>query len=202
MPSASYLLTNSSQPAPTPNLRRWFRNHPANAVTLLTWLPVALFLGIFAMESTRAFGSDHTSAPLQHFFQSIFGSAINHNWSYLHHLIRKTGHFTAYGTFSLFAYQAAARTLNSRVGDKLQRQQLSHILALAATLVAASADEIHQCFLPNRTGCLADVLLDTAGAFTIQLSLVVLLHFIAQKTKARGDSPTAYELHPEPAIAT
>jgi VanZ family protein len=160
-----------------------------------------LFLGIFAMESTRAFGSDHTSAPLQRLFHFFCGSSIDANWSYLHHLIRKTGHFTAYGTFSLFAYQAAARTLKGRLTDRLQRQQFSHILALAATLIAASADEIHQCFLPNRTGCLADVLLDTAGAFTLQLTLVVFIHLAAQDSNARVRSRQATESNPEPAIA-
>lgn len=201
MPSASYPLTHSSRPAPTLNFRRWFANRPARSKRL-TWLPVAVFLGIFAMESTRRFGSDHTSAPLQHLFQSIFGSGINQNWPYVHHLIRKTGHFTVYGTFSLFVFQAVVRTLKARIANPLRLQQISHIVAIVATLAAASADEIHQCFLPNRTGCVADVLLDTAGACTLQLGLVVLFHFIAQKSEARVDSRTTYELHPEPAIAT
>ncbi len=200
MPSASYLLTDSSQPAHFFNLRRWLANSPPHS-RLQTWFPVALFLGMFAMESTRAFGSDHTSAPLQHIFQAIFGSEVNDNWSHLHHLIRKTGHFTAYGTFSLFAYQAAARTLKRHIPDSLQHQQFSHILAVTATLIAASADEIHQCFLPNRTGCLADVLLDTAGAVTLQLALIVALHCTTCRSRARAGSQDARALQPQPAVA-
>jgi VanZ family protein len=204
MPSASYLPANSSQPALTLKSQRWPANCPANS-NFLTWLPVALFLGIFAMESTRQFGSDHTSAPLHHIFQMFFGSALDADWSFIHHIIRKTGHFTAYGTFSLFAYKAAASYLRDRITNPLHRQQLSHSLAIAATLAAASADEIHQSFLPNRSGSLSDVLLDTAGAVTLQLALIILFHLTAKNSKARASSPESNpdssELHPSSALA-
>ena len=53
----------------------------------------------------------------------------------------------------------------------------SREIAVAATILVASADEFHQTFLPNRTGSLSDVLLDTAGALTLQLTLFLILHF-------------------------
>jgi len=37
------------------------------------------------------------------------------------------------------------------------------------TVVTASMDEIHQTFLPYRTGRWQDVVLDTSGAFALQL---------------------------------
>jgi VanZ family protein len=48
-------------------------------------------------------------------------------------------------------------------------------MALAATFLIATADEIHQTFLPNRTGCFSDVLLDTAGAAAFQAMLLLAL---------------------------
>jgi VanZ family protein len=37
-------------------------------------------------------------------------------------------------------------------------------LALAGTALVASSDELHQTFLPNRTGSVRDVMIDGAGA--------------------------------------
>jgi len=42
------------------------------------------------------------------------------------------------------------------------------LLALAGTLLIASADEFHQSSLPNRTASAWDVLIDGSGAFTLQ----------------------------------
>ena len=42
---------------------------------------------------------------------------------------------------------------------------------LLLTVVTASMDEIHQTFLPFRTGRWQDVVLDTSGAFALQLMI-------------------------------
>ena len=43
------------------------------------------------------------------------------------------------------------------------------LIAILLTVVTASMDEIHQTFLPFRTGRWQDVVLDTSGAFALQL---------------------------------
>ena len=48
-------------------------------------------------------------------------------------------------------------------------------LALLATALIASADEIHQTFLPNRTGMARDVVLDCCGAIMMQLVFFLFL---------------------------
>jgi VanZ family protein len=138
------------------------------------WLPVLLFTCVLALESTAAFGSDHTSAPLHHFFQLLFGSAIDRHWTYTHHMLRKTGHFAGYGMMSLVFLRGFRLTLR-RTANRLHSILASHALAIAATFLIAGADEIHQSFLPNRTGSFDDVLLDTAGALALQLALVLAL---------------------------
>jgi VanZ family protein len=45
-------------------------------------------------------------------------------------------------------------------------------LALALTVLYAASDEWHQTFIPNRSGQLADVLVDTAGALTVLLVIL------------------------------
>lgn len=96
----------------------------------------------------------------------------------LHHLLRKAGHFAGYGILSLALYRGFRLTLFNIFGFNGKR--ISHTLAIAATFLVAGADEIHQAFLPNRTGCFRDVLLDTAGAVALQLALSFTLRAMAQ----------------------
>jgi len=51
---------------------------------------------------------------------------------------------------------------------------LNAVLALAGTAAVASLDELHQSFLPNRTGIPSDVLLDCSGAVVILLLYLAL----------------------------
>jgi len=89
-------------------------------------------------------------------------------------MLRKTGHFAGYGMISLVLFRAFRLTLRN-AATRLDKGLASHVLAIAATFLIAGADEIHQSFLPNRTGCFSDVLLDTAGALALQITLILLL---------------------------
>ena len=141
-----------------------------NALRLRAWLPVLACLLVFILESTTFGGSDHTSAPLRRVAESLFGFDHLAYWEPIHHIIRKTGHFMGYGIFSLVCFRAfriIQRGPARRLGDRLA----AHSLAIAATFLVAGADEFHQTFLPNRTGCFSDVLLDTSGAVALGLLL-------------------------------
>jgi VanZ family protein len=98
-------------------------------------------------------------------FQAIFGHIGDLHWDALHHFIRKSGHFVGYGLVALSFLRAWLYTLVREKPKPLLTWRLeSCILAVLSTAIVASCDEIHQTFLPNRTGRAADVLLDTAGA--------------------------------------
>jgi VanZ family protein len=160
-----------------------FEPAPSRLKTLVrAWLPVALFASIFAIESTAAFGTDHTSAPLHSLWQLMFGDDANQGWSYTHHIIRKVGHFTGYGLLSLICFRGfwiTSQAMQKTVGH-IQRTLQSQYLAVAATFCVASTDELHQhFFLPNRTGNFGDVLLDSSGALSMQTLLLVAVVAIA-----------------------
>lgn len=87
----------------------------------------------------------------------------------IHHYIRKAGHFTGYGLVAL----AWLRALWMSFPRLSFLQDAS--LALLATAMIASADEIHQTFLPNRTGMARDVVLDCCGAIMMQLVFFLVL---------------------------
>jgi VanZ family protein len=144
------------------------------------WWPVLLGIAIIAAESTEFMGADHTSGPLRWLFQSIFGPVSDANWDFLHHVIRKSGHFFGYGFIGLAWLRAWWMTLpHSRfIQDAL--------LALLGTAIVASADEFHQTYLPNRTGSPWDVLLDCCGALVLQVAVYGFMRLVRPKKLARA----------------
>lgn len=74
----------------------------------------------------------------------------------LHTVVRKGAHFGAYFILGIL-------TLNGlrQVGGKGAK---AAALALCLCFLYAITDEIHQLFIPGRSGQITDVLIDTAGA--------------------------------------
>jgi VanZ family protein len=147
---------------------------------LSAWLPVALGVAVIVLESTESFGSDHTTGPLRWLYEALFGPVSAAHWEHLHHFLRKTGHFFAYGFIGLAWLRAWWMTLPH-----------SHFLpdaflALVGTALVASADEYHQTFLPNRTGTPWDVLLDCCGAIVLQFVVYVFMRVTRPKKLARA----------------
>jgi len=140
---------------------------------LSAWVPVAVGVGIIALESTELFGANHTSHPLRWLWETIFGPVSNARWEALHHLIRKSGHFFGYGAIGLAWLRAWWMTLPrfNFIEDAF--------LALLGTALVASCDEWHQSYLPNRTGSAWDVLLDCCGAVALELAV----YFFVRLTK-------------------
>lgn len=134
------------------------------------WLPVVFCMGVIATESTAMFGADHTTGPLRQLCEFFLGPISEGVWSNVHFMIRKTGHFMGYGILSAAWFRAFRMTWPLK--DYPLRNWLpSHGLALLGTLLVASSDEIHQSFLPNRTGTFHDVMTDCSGAIVMQLAI-------------------------------
>ncbi|MGF7185304.1 VanZ family protein [Desulfitispora alkaliphila] len=74
----------------------------------------------------------------------------------LNHIIRKNAHFFAYFVLGLLVINAL------RVSGVNGTRSL--ILALGICVLYAVSDEVHQLFIPGRSGELRDVLIDSAGA--------------------------------------
>ncbi|MGP8253150.1 MAG: VanZ family protein [Terracidiphilus sp.] len=122
------------------------------------WLPVAIGIGLIALESTVWFGADYTSTPLRRIYEFLFGPVSDAQWPPIHHFIRKCGHFVGYGLLALTWLRAWWMVLRTFAFWRCA------VLGLAGTTLVASCDEWHQTFLPNRTGTPWDVLLDCCGA--------------------------------------
>lgn len=133
------------------------------------WFPVGLAILMIVLESTEYLGADHTSGPLRWFWEHVFGPVTERAWTLIHHLIRKTGHFTGYGIVALTWLRAFWMSL-----PRLNFFWTA-LLALLGTALTASSDEFHQTFLPNRTGLASDVVLDCCGATTMLLVFYLTL---------------------------
>ena len=158
-------MPGSLASAPTSQQRRSFL-YLASA-----WIPVLVCILVIASESTVYFGADHTTGPLQRFFEFLFQRHFTQpEWWRLHIIIRKCGHFTGYGILSISWFRAFWMTW--RIGDVPGRRRISaHSLAMLGTLLVASCDEFHQTFLPNRNGSFWDVMVDCSGGLLMQLAI-------------------------------
>jgi VanZ family protein len=76
----------------------------------------------------------------------------------IHHLIRKSAHFTEYFIFCLLIYRGVR-------GDRKGWRWTWGISALAVAAGYSIMDEIHQAFVASRTASPYDSLLDSIGAF-------------------------------------
>ena len=102
----------------------------------------------------------------------------------LNAVLRKTGHFAGYAILSALVLFALRNTNRDRLLSLRQRSWGIYLrdywrlewawLGVLLTIVTAAFDEIHQTFIPSRTGRWQDVLLDTGGAAVIQALLYLL----------------------------
>jgi VanZ family protein len=141
---------------------------------------VLIGIVVIMCESTEFMGADNTTGPLRWLFQALFGHVPDARWEFIHHYVRKSGHFLGYGGIGLAWLRAWWMTL--------PRSRFIHdaFLALLGTALIASADEWHQTFLPNRTGSPWDVLLDCTGAITLQLIVYTFMRTNKPKRLARA----------------
>ena len=93
--------------------------------------------------------------------------------------MRKCGHFFGYGFIGLAWLRAWWMTLpHSNFFEDT-------FLALLGTSLIAGLDELHQSYLPNRTGTPWDVLLDCCGALTLQFFVYIYVRATRPKQLAR-----------------
>lgn len=147
------------------------------------WWPAILCAVVISSLSTETFTSENTSRVIIPVLRWFLPHATLETLSLIHHVIRKSGHFTEYFVLSLLLLHA----LRAGTHDFSLRWALIAILIVAGY---ASLDEFHQSFVPGRTAAVTDVLLDTCGGTAAQV-LVALLVFWRGFRKRRGESGIA-----------
>jgi VanZ family protein len=147
---------------------------------IILWiLVIAWSVMIFAFSAEPAESSDETSGR---FGKMIIRVAISLNiidipvsadgdaFIYemaerINHFVRKTAHFTIYLILGV---------LSILLADCYKERKKAIIYALIFCLCYAISDEIHQLFVPGRSGEIKDVLLDFSGSVLGVLLLTVM----------------------------
>lgn len=171
--------------------RRRAALNPTFGLLARNWWPVVLWLVIIRLESTDFGSAEHTGVWLYRFF-AFFVPHVSFLWVWhLDEILRKLGHLAGYGILSGLVFWALRNTYRDRVRPVIRRTwgtQLRDLwrwewmlLGMLATVVTASLDEIHQTFLPSRTGRWQDVVIDSSGAVIMQ----ALLYFYSRWLLAR-----------------
>jgi VanZ family protein len=159
-------------------------------------LPALAWTAIVLGASNDQFSASRTEeffTPLLHFF---LPAASPSTIDLLHFLIRKTAHLLEYGILGFLYLRAQRGGCHPERGGAGGREQriskyepgnawatfarrsftslsmTAPLISLGICLLVASVDEIHQSFVPSRTGTWHDVVLDMAGAVMFQVIAV------------------------------
>lgn len=117
-----------------------------NLILLIIWMIL-----IFTMSSFNAIESSNQSGSIVMFISNILNID---DLEFLSLLIRKIAHFTEYFILGIL-------TINCFKDYKLNN---IFIYSLLFCIFYACTDEVHQLFIPGRSGNILDVLIDSTGS--------------------------------------
>jgi|SRR5690625_4615422 len=124
---------------------------------LFAWLLVIIWMGvIFYLSHQPATASSTLSSGITEIIirtLKTIAPFMDLELHAFHHFIRKGAHFFAYFMLGFLVIHALE-----------MRHVKGMALALAISVLYAISDEVHQLFIPGRSGEVRDVLIDSAGA--------------------------------------
>lgn len=156
---------------------------------LLLAAALACMAGIFIFSSQNAEKSNHISIYVS---EKIIANINNHTdgatgdliWRF-NVIVRKYAHFAMF-----FVFGAVSTAFFIAL---MPRKRVAAVLcAVVLCLAWAAADELHQLYVPGRTGQARDVLIDFSGAFfgavltlAVQSAAVKIKKVIKKRTEKR-----------------
>jgi VanZ family protein len=158
-------------------------------------------MGVIFTESTDMASANNTGGLLYSVISFVAPHVDPAFVDLLNEVLRKTGHFLGYGILSVLVFLALKNTNRDRLRNLVRRSWGIYLrdlwrlewsfIGVMAALGMATYDEIHQTFIPSRTGRWQDVVIDTSGAIAMQ----VLVYFLAmRKLKQIGSAAPQPEL--------
>ena len=138
---------------------------PQNSSTLsrrlLRYGPLLLWTGVIWFASTGGFSAGNTSRVIRPLLLWLFPDTTEPTLTAVHFYIRKAAHFIEYAILALIARRAFISSSRDSLRDHWFASSLVFV-----TLVA-TIDELHQSFVPVRTGSIYDIFIDLAGGLTV-----------------------------------
>ena len=137
------------------------------------WLPVLLWMALIFSGSSDSHSSARSSRFVEPFLHWLFPEMSQPSVEAIHLVFRKACHLTEYAILALLVWRALHQSKNNlpawswpKVGG-----------TLLIVFLYSSSDEIHQSFVPTRTGQFSDVVIDTSGAAIGLLALWLFKHW-------------------------
>lgn len=137
----------------------------------ISWILVILWMGlIYQFSAQTATDSSSLSTGITDWiFQLLNNVFRNLDIDTLHLVIRKLAHLSVYLVLGVLLLNA--------LGNYNHKQIITIFLALLVSLLYAISDEIHQIYVPGRSGNPIDVLIDFIGS-TIGISIFLMyIHY-------------------------
>lgn len=147
-----------------------------NSKGILRWGFIFIWMGvIFYLSHQPADASNQLSGGITEWIVRSIEIVIPFTIKigFLHIIIRKAAHFTAYFILGLLLMMAV------QAPSILKRTAISLVIAI----IYAMSDEFHQTFIPGRSGMFTDVLIDSAGALT-GIILFLIIALVSNRKKA------------------
>lgn len=138
--------------------------------TIISWLLVTSWMAIiFLLSHQPSDASSKLSGGLTNWLISFWQAVPFHiDVAYVHFIVRKLAHLTAYFILGILMLRAAKRHFSKGL----------HVIWLSFILCVlyAMSDELHQLFIPGRSGEIRDVIIDSIGAL-----LGISTYFVGSK---------------------
>jgi len=129
---------------------------------VIRWLPALIWMGIiFYLSAQPAQESSELSSVVMHWLLDFVENWLTIDASYFHLVVRKGAHLSAYFILAMLTMYALGASFSL---DKCCSHWIPAGLAFVICVLYAASDEIHQLFVPGRSGQLSDVGIDAFGA--------------------------------------
>ncbi|MEI6674057.1 MAG: VanZ family protein [Verrucomicrobiota bacterium] len=124
------------------------------------WLLPLLWMIVIFSASADGQSAHHSSRIFEPLMHWLFPQMSPLRIGEIQYLFRKCMHLTEFAVLAGLLWWALRHTKGTAAGP-WQWSDAGQVLILV--VLYAASDEIHQAFIPSRTGRFSDVLVDTAG---------------------------------------
>lgn len=136
-------------------------------IILIAWMML-----IFYMSNQPADISNGQSDFVLNLVESLGINISNNYVDIAITIIRKGAHFTEYLILNLLYFNVLRMYIS---------KNKALIYSIGLSFIYASTDEFHQLFVQGRAGRFTDVLIDTSGAFTGSIIVLIIKKLITYK---------------------